>query len=137
MAKETVHGSTGRQTEVVNMVQDKPMSLSSAEGSRSNGRRKTDFPKAMCPRCGSREHAAGNSPFKETICHYCQKAGHLHQSVCLKRKNSQPINIITKKFRTIKAISSTPLQQCVKIEDQYFNFEVDTGADDNFCLTDV
>eukprot|EP00731_Ephydatia_muelleri_P020772 Em0013g499a len=118
VAKETVHGSTGRQTEVVNMVQDKPMSLSSAEGS-------------------SREHAAGNSPFKETICHYCQKAGHLHQSVCLKRKNSQPVNIITKMFRTIKAISSTTLQQCVKIEDQYFNFEVDTGADDNFCLTDV
>ena len=57
--------------------------------------------------------------------------------MCLKRKNSQPVNIITTKFRTIKAISSTPLQQSVKIEDQYFNFEVDTGVGDNFCLTDV
>ena len=97
-------------------MQDKPTSFSSAESPRSNGRRKTDFPKGTYPRCGSREHAAGNCPFKETICHYCQKAGH-DQSVCLKRKNSQPVNIITKKFRTIKAISSTPLQQSVKIEN--------------------
>eukprot|EP00731_Ephydatia_muelleri_P033140 Em0025g96a len=97
-------------------MQDKPTSFSSAESPRSNGRRKTDFPKGTYPRCGSREHAAGNCPFKETICYYCQKAGH-DQSVCLKRKNSQPVNIITKKFRTIKAISSTPLQQSVKIEN--------------------
>eukprot|EP00731_Ephydatia_muelleri_P000958 Em0001g958a len=130
VAKETVHGSTGRQTEVVNRVQDKPTSFSSAESLRSNGCRKTDFPKRTCPRCGSREHAAGNCPFKETICLYCQKAGHL-QSVCLKRKNSQLVNIITKKFRTIKAISSTPLQQSVKIEDQYFNFEVSLQAKDS------
>ena len=59
VAKATVHGSTGRETEVVNKVQDKPTSLSSAESSRSNGRRKTDFPKGTCPRCGSREVAAG------------------------------------------------------------------------------
>ena len=31
VAKEMVHGSTGRQTEVVNKMQNKPTSLSSAE----------------------------------------------------------------------------------------------------------
>eukprot|EP00731_Ephydatia_muelleri_P014558 Em0008g278a len=48
-------------------------------------------------------------------------------------------NIITKKFRTIKAISSTPLQQSMKIEDQYLIREVSTakGVDGNKMVQPV
>ena len=140
VAKETVYGSSGRPVGAVNKVQDKcPSDGENSRPKAPSQRQKTDFPKGTCPRCGKTDHSARDCPFKEYICNFCKKTGHL-QSVCLqKRKDSHSVKVITKqRLGSVKRINSVPqLQQEIQIRGQQFTFEVDTGAGDNFCSTEV
>ena len=68
----------------------------------------------------------------------CQKLGHIEVACLQKRSGSQPVRNITRcGIKMVNSISTVPqLQQQVQIQGQDFNFEVVTGAADNFCSQD-
>ena len=138
VAKETVYGTKTS----LHKVESKRRSLSPEPDEHLKQQmlvKGREFPSGTCPRCGKTDHRSADCPYKEAICRYCQKLGHL-EAVCLKKKkHTQPVKTISKHLiQTVKIIEAVPqLEQAVQIQGKQFVFEVDTGAGDNFCSTDV
>ena len=98
-----------------------------------------------CTRCGRSNHHRDDCKFKNAKCNYCQKVGHI-EAVCFKKKqqSGNPVKRITKsrckvvKSKTarkeVKTLRSTCKQarQTLYVQGTRINFEVDTGAADNF-----
>ena len=138
VAKETVHGVVSNPIHLVEA--SKRRSPSPGSGSlHKTVYRGSDFPTGTCPRCGKTDHKSADCPFKDATCRFCQKSGHL-EAVCLKKRGrTHQVKPISKhRIQTVKAIETVPqLQQSICIQDKEFVFEVDTGAGDNFCSTDI
>ena len=132
VAKETVHGQISRQE--VNKIQPK-----------KRGRNSSPEPKSSfieCIRCGRVGHNPKYCRFKNTTFHYCNKIGHIEAACLKKKKESAKLTRERNKLKKIFSISQTntinkvkvpELQLPIKLEGQHMiNFEVDTGAGDNF-----
>ena len=132
VAKETVHGQISRQE--VNKIQSKK------RGKYSSPEPKSSF--IECIRCGRVGHNPKDCRFKNTTCHYCNKIGHIEAACLKKKKESAKLTGERNKLKKIFSISQTntinkvkvpELQLPIKLEGQHMiNFEVDTGAGDNF-----
>ncbi|XP_014676131.1 PREDICTED: uncharacterized protein LOC106816090 [Priapulus caudatus] len=141
VAKETVHGI---QPRLVNKLQHEPRSsppVSSGGHSTNHGPRYTRaFPQVVCVRCGRSNQISKVCPYLTATCHFCQRKGHL-QSVCLQKKrgNKPAIKTIYKqRLQTVKRQGEIPeLLQPISLNGKKFDFEIDTGAGDNFCSGDV
>eukprot|EP00795_Rhopilema_esculentum_P013866 gene13866-4813_t len=92
--------------------------------------------------CGRVGHNPKDCRFKNTTCHYCNKIGHIEAACLKKKKESAKLTGERNKLKKIFSISQTntvnkvkvpELQLPIKLEGQHMvNFEVDTGAGDNF-----
>ena len=132
VAKETVYGP--HLNENINKIQPNQKGKSAST--------KPQFSPATCIRCGKPGHNPKECRFKHTTCHYCSKIGHL-EVVCLKKKRDSNIlrgerrktqKIFTiSKPTAINKIQVPELHLPLKLEGQHtVEFEVDTGAGDNF-----
>ena len=105
-------------------------------GRQNRGRKGgSDFPYGICPHYEKNEHKAAECPFIDAVCYFCNKTGYL-EMVCLKKKKSkqQSVNTIKHRIQTVKEAKAVPqLKQAIKLNRETLNFEVDTGAGDNFC----
>ena len=147
VAKETVYGAKQIQqspspySSSINQVQSSQQQFSPRRHARpaAGGKPKRDFPRGTCPRCSKTDHGSKDCPFKETVCNYCQKMGHIQAACLKKRKEQQPVTTISKhSIQTVKVIDAIPqVRQPLQIKGQYYTFEVDTGAGDNFCSVEV
>ena len=121
VAKETVYG---QQLKLVNKVQ-----LS----------KKTPRQEYKpCYRCDKTGHDQKNCCYKHSTCNYCKNRGHL-EAACRKKKKAIRPERKMPEVKTIRAIfegerNRVPeLQLPVKLNGTCtFDFEVDTGAGDNF-----
>ena len=134
VAKETTFGTKGNEVKQVQQMSKKPQ-----DGTKTL--KKSDKEeKAVCFRCGKKGHLATKCKFKETECHFCHKKGHL-QAVCNSKKRSEArgqLKVITQRLNTVKIQKQVrQLIQPIELKGQKFNFEVDTGAGDNFCSIEV
>ena len=138
VAKETVHGN--KTTPVYKVDKKKSTSTHKTHTKQSNYT-KSDRP---CIRCGKTGHQPSDCRYKDTKCHYCEKKGHL-EAVCLQKKkhsNAKKVvgHIVEEPFQTVKYIKDrrdkSPIIQPLQMNKKTFNFEVDTGSEDNFCSSD-
>ena len=96
-------------------------------------------PKGKCMRCGKTNHTSKECRFSKAQCHYCHKTGHL-ASVCLQKKEDkkEEVKVITSK-KPVQRINSVPgnnpARLTLEMDGKSLDFEVDSGARDNFCST--
>ena len=90
-----------------------------------------------CGRCGGKNHTSERCKYKETICHTCNKKGHLARA-CRNTKEVKQKPSYLKSVRRVNQLKAVPpIQQPLVLNGQTFNFEVDTGAGENFMSTTV
>ena len=127
VANETLHGL--KHQELINKIQSNKIGKSASANQQSST--------SECIRCGRMGHSSKNCRFQGAKCHYCGKIGHL-QSVCMRKKNDNKDKKMSKIFivtppTSINMIKVPELQLPIKLEGKTIvNFEVDTGAADNF-----
>ena len=145
VAKETVHGS-------IELPSTTPASSGPKQSTKQSRQSTLSLPKGACLRCGKTNHAAKNCRFINTICHYCQKKGHL-ESVCFKKKRIQESlkQIMEEEENAVEAVNTAILPSSMvnhipgqgppvvqlQLEGQFCQFEVDSGARDNFCSEEM
>ena len=127
VAKETVHGP--KSTPVYKVDEQ------FGKGKGKNGK------DVRCFCCNRRGHFAGDCRYKDSSCNYCKEKGHL-VAACPKRKKAKTSLGPHKPVKTIKAVHTAAtvckvekvpvLQQTISINGQVIDFEVDTGAGENF-----
>ncbi|XP_028408107.1 uncharacterized protein K02A2.6-like [Dendronephthya gigantea] len=136
VAKETTFGIKGSGQGVNQVRQTSTKYHDDARNQKKSGKEE----KAVCFRCGKKGHLATKCKFKETECHFCHKKGHL-QAVCNSKKRleaREQLKVITQRLNTVKIQKQVrQLIQPIDLKGQKFNFEVDTGAGDNFCSVEV
>lgn len=137
VAKETVHGSKPTPVFKVN-----------PKSSSINKRQEKNSPGNPCIRCGKLNHKASDCWFKEVTCHFCQKKGHV-ASVCLQKKKGKiekdfgKSNVTYISEEPVQVISDETTDDSLMLplifegKSEAFIFEIDTGAKDSFCSTDV
>lgn len=134
-AKETVYG--GRKEPVL-----KVQAKSKPRFQKQSDKRKPDFPKGTCPRCGKTSHRADDCRFKDSECNFCHKKGHI-EKVCLgkKRQAEEKVSLITAKpiivINNIDREDREPLFKHLLFQEKKFTFLVDTGSGDSFCETAI
>ena len=127
VAKETLHGL--KHQEPINKIQ------SNRKGKTASVNEQSSI--SECIRFGRKGHSPKDCRFKGAKCHYCSKIGHL-QSVCMKKKNDAKDKKMRKIFtvtppNSVHMVKVPELQLPIKLEGHNIvNFEVDTGAADNF-----
>jgi hypothetical protein len=129
VAKETVYGQSPSQG--VNAIRTKGKSVP-VKG--------TDIRCYCCNRAG---HVAKECRFKDATCNICKEKGHIsqacsgqkgrHQGKQMKQRKSPVKTIKLVQSDTVLKVEKLPvLQQPVIIKGQTIDFEVDTGAGENF-----
>lgn len=136
VAKETVYGSKPKPVHKIHVPEKKDKRPSKKTSTSSKSKR--DFPEGTCGRCGKTGHQGNDCRFKNTVCNFCKKTGHL-EAVCLQKKkpSSTVSTIVTLPRNTVNRVGTFPqFQQQLQLQGRFFNFEVDTGAGDNFISED-
>ena len=143
VAKETIHGSKAASTTapVFKMSQRKR-----AASGHHQHRKSADvsIPKGSCMRCGEINHSSKDCRFIDSTCRFCHIKSYL-EAVCIQKKGRKPDNtpagrkkLPTQVIRYVKYIpGQDPAVQQVQLNNKRFKFEVDSGAKDNFCSTQV
>ena len=133
VAKETIHGS---KTDPVMKIKQQKTARTEAKDSASRKPAKEAF-EGKCIRCGKVGHAPKNCYYKNAKCHYCQKIGHIEAACLLKKKNEaygqKVSHLRDTSGQTVIWTDSDSLQVTLRLKEQQFIFEVDTGSKDNFC----
>lgn len=139
VAKETVYGSKAASSTTTVYKIDRNVK-------ENKGSQHSTF---KCIRCGQPGHKPSECKYKSTKCHYCEKIGHLEKACLKKKKESEDLkNSKKSKTKKINSVLLVPNQQDVKkvpelqvpikLDGQHLvNFEVDTGAAENFLGENV
>lgn len=85
--------------------------------------------KKMCCVCGKGPHNPNTCRYKDYICNNCQNRGHL-ALVCKKNIGNDRHNFLEEQIDCLYHLNSdvTPVIVDISIDNQKFNFELDTGA---------
>ena len=131
-AKETVSQERSLDVHTVQKQKFKP-SKNSKRSQQTKIQKKRDFPEGTCGRCGNSHSKPCR--FKESVCNYCQKVGHL-EKVCLSKKKQLggqgKVKTIINPVKPVFHINDPKLRKSLKILGKMLDFEIDTGAGDNF-----
>ena len=133
-AKETVYGDTTSVHKMQQAKQSQSKHKSSLKPKAAKTKR--EFPEGTCGRCGN-SHPGKECRFKSAICRYCKKTGHI-EKVCLQKSKGKTMTKKIESVSTVKAVKAIPhLLVDGKIKGKHVQFELDTGAGENFISSET